>query len=273
MADPSDPHGQFGVYRRLVTAQLRGYLSYRASFAMDLLANALVPIVEVVSVLAMFQVTRSLGGFSAAEVLVMYGLSASAFALSDLVVGNIERIPQYVRQGLLDAVLVRPLPVLGQLLALDFTIRRVGRFVIATGILVGAALHAGITWTPVHLALAVVAVISGAALFGALFVMTATVAFWWIDSRELAASVTYGGRDFTAYPITVYNGAFRALFAYALGFGFVAYFPALGLLERADPLGLPGWLAWATPVVAGGAAVVAAAVWRIGVRHYRSTGS
>ena len=40
-----------------------------------------------------------------------------------------------------------------------------------------------------------------------------------------------------------------------------------------DPLGAPGWVAWGTPVVAVLAAGVAAAVWRIGIRHYRSTGS
>jgi len=104
-------------------------------------------------------------------------------------------------------------------------------------------------------------------------VATATVAFWWIDSGEFANGFTYGGRDFTSYPITVYSGFFRRVFAYGLGFGFVAYHPTLGLLGRPDPLGLPAWMAWSTPAVAAAACGLAALAWRSGVRHYRSTGS
>ena len=63
------------------------------------------------------------------------------------------------------------------------------------------------------------------------------------------------------------------MFAYGLGFGFVAYQPALVILGRADPLGLPAWAGFCSPLVALAAASVAAGVWRSGIRHYRSTGS
>jgi ABC-2 type transport system permease protein len=261
------------VYARLLVAQVRGHASYRSSFLLDLLGNALVPMIDLAALLAMFRVTRTLGGFSAADVVVMYGLAAVAFAIADLAVGNIEKLREYVRRGLLDAVLVRPLSVLGQLLALDFAIRRVARIVVA-GTVLGLALHrAGVVFRPSSVALLVLALVSGVVFFASVFVAGATVAFWWIDSGEFANAFTYGGREFTIYPITVYNGFFRGLFALGLGFGFVAYFPALGLLGRVDPLGLPGWMAWVAPGVALVALSVAGLMWRVGVRHYRSTGS
>jgi ABC-2 type transport system permease protein len=262
-----------GIYRGLIGAQVRGHASYRASFLLDLMANGAIPIIDIVAVFAMFQVTRTVGGFGAAEVIVMYGLSTTAFAMADLLVGNIEKIRVYVRQGLLDAVLVRPLPVLGQLVCIDFTIRRVARVVICVVVLAIALPVAGVDWTWARAALLVVVLVSGTAFFAAMFVGTATIAFWWIDSGEFANGFTYGGRDFTTYPVTVYNGFFRGLFAYAMGFAFVSYYPALALLGRADPLGLPEWLVWCAPLVAGLAAAFAAIIWRFGIRHYRSTGS
>jgi viologen exporter family transport system permease protein len=140
-------------------------------------------------------------------------------------------------------------------------------------LLVLATIRADLRLTPLRWALLVAMPVVGAVLFGAVFVATAAVAFWWIDSSEFANGFTYGGRDFTSYPITVYSGPFRRAFAYGLGFGFVAYYPALALLGRPDPLGAPGWLGYAAPLAALAAAGVAAVVWRIGVRHYRSTGS
>lgn len=203
----------------------------------------------------------------------MFGLSQTAFTAADLAVGNIEKLRMYVRTGLLDAVLVRPLRVLPQLLVLDVAMRRLGRVCYAVLLLVAALAYADIDWTPGRVAVAVSAPLAGTVLFAAVFVATATVAFWWIDSGELANSVTYGGREIAGYPMNVYSGWFRRLFTYGLGFGFVAYYPALYLLGRPDPLGLPPAAGWASPAVAAAAVAVAAVVWRTGVRQYRGTGS
>src|SRR5690606_27929518 len=115
---------------------------------------------------------------------------------------------------LLDAILVRPLSVLGQLLALDFTIRRISRVAVALAVLAGGLVTADIPWTPARVLLIVVAPFAGALFFGAVFVATATVAFWWIESGEFANGFTYGGKEFSSYPVTVYNGTFRWLFGY-----------------------------------------------------------
>ncbi|MBO4163160.1 ABC-2 family transporter protein [Micromonospora sp. MMS20-R2-23] len=261
------------AYRALLGAQARSQTAYRASFLLDLLGNVGATVFDVVTVLVIYGVTRELGGFTLRETLVMVGLSASAFAVADLLVGNIERLPTHVRTGLFDAVLLRPLGALPQLLLMNLPLRKVSRGVFGVGVLVVALTSAGIDWTPARVALAVVAPLAGVVFFGSLFVATATVSFWWVDSGELANSVTYGGRDFTTYPVTIFDGWFRAAFAYGLGFAFVSYQPALALLGRADPLGLPSWAGWAAPAVALVAAALAATAWRTGIRHYRSTGS
>jgi len=262
-----------GTYRHLIGAQARSQASYRTSFLIDLAGNVLVVGADLLAVLVLFRVTPELGGFAVAEVVLMFGLAGTGFALADLLVGNIERLRVYVRTGLLDAVLVRPLGVLPQLLALDFQVRRIGRLVYATSVLSFAVTYADIAWTPARVGLVVLAPLSGAVFFGAIFVAGATVAFWWVDSGEVANAFTYGGREFTSYPVSVYSGWFRRLFGYGLGFAFVAYYPALGLLGRPDPLGLPAWAAWAGPAVSALAAAAAGLLWRTGVRHYRSTGS
>ena len=53
---------------------------------------------------------------------------------------------------------------------------------------------------------------------------------------------------------------------------FVCYFPALYVLDKHDPLGLPSFLRFVSPLVAALAACAAGTVWRLAVRHYRSAG-
>ncbi|NUT32189.1 MAG: ABC transporter permease [Hamadaea sp.] len=240
---------------------------------MDMAGNLVILGGDLLALLVMFQVTDLLGGFTRPQVLVMFGLSAVSFGLADLAVGNIERIRVYVRTGTLDTVLVRPLGVLGQLLAVDFSIRRLSRVLYATAILAYALSAAGVMWTPAKVLLLAVTLPAGALFFSAIFVATATVAFWWIESGELGNIITYGGRDFTSYPLSIFGDWFRRMFGFGLGLGFVAYYPALALLGLPDPLGLPAWTGWVAFLVAPAAAAVAALIWRTGVRHYRSTGS
>jgi ABC-2 type transport system permease protein len=261
------------AYVALLGGQLRSIASYRASFVVELLSNVAVTALDVLAVLVLFRVTRTVGGFALPEALLMVSLSSLAFAWADLVVGNIDRLKTYVRLGTLDAVLVRPLSAFGQLVLMDLPLRKATRVLVALVVLVTALHVVDVDWTPARAALVVTAPLAGAVFFASIFVTSASLAFWWVESGEVGNAFTYGGRDFTAYPITVYGGWFRALFAYGLGFGFVAYHPALALLGRADPLGLPSWVGWASPLVALVAAGVAAAVWRLGIRHYRSTGS
>jgi ABC-2 type transport system permease protein len=259
-------------YLALLRAHVRSQAAYRASFAIDLAANVWSTAADVLAVLVLFGVTTTIGGFTRPEALVVVGLSACAFACADLAVGNVE-LRRYVRTGLLDAVLVRPLRPLPQLVLMDLPMRKLSRVGFAVAVLVAALWTGPVEWSPARVALAVLAPAAGAVYFAAIFVAASTVAFWWIESGEIASSVTYGGRDLTIYPMTVYDGLFRRFFGFGLGFAFVAYYPALALLDRPDPLGLPGWVGWVSPVVALPAAGAAALVWRIGVRHYRSTGS
>jgi len=265
--------GELRAYAALMAGQFRAMASYRASFVVELVSNVGGTALDVGTVFVLFRAGRVVGGFTLAEAILMASITAAGFVLADFAVGNVDRLTTYVRAGTLDAVLVRPLGVLPQLLLMDLPVRKALRVAIGVGMLgLGIRLN-HIHWTPGRGLLIVVAPVAAAVFFGAIFVLSASLSFWWVDSGEIGNGFTYGGRDFTSYPITVYGGWFRAIFAYALGFGFVAYQPALALLGRADPLGVPARAGYLSPLVALLVAAIAAVVWRAGVRHYRSTGS
>ncbi len=261
------------IYAKLVGAQGRAQASYRTSFWLDVIGSSVVVGADLLAIIVIFSRVPVLAGFTLEQALVFFAVALTSFSIADLLVGNIERMRVYVRMGTLDAMLTRPLGLLPQLLANDVGFRRTGRVIYALIVYVVALSYADVSWTPQRAVLAVVAPLSGALFYSSYFVATATVAIWWVESGELANALTYGGRDFASYPITVYSGWFRKLFAFGLGFAFVAYYPGLALLADPDPLGGPAWFGWASPLVGAASVVVAALIWRTGVRHYRSTGS
>lgn len=256
-----------------MASRLRGQLTYPGSFALDVVAQVLAQATELISLLVLFGQVSALGGFDAREVLLMYGLAATAFGLADLSVGQVERLPEYIRTGEFDVMLLRPLDTLAQVLTADVALKRLGRVVTGGAVLAWALTALPLTWTPATVWLAVTTPVCGAALLASVWVAANAVSFWLVDGRELANSVTYGSNFATSYPITVYQPWLRRVMCFAVPGAFVAYFPALGLLGRPDPLGLPSALRYAAPLVALVAVVVAGLVWRAGIHRYQGTGS
>ncbi|MGQ0573700.1 MAG: ABC transporter permease [Pseudonocardia sp.] len=262
-----------GVYGRIVASRVRSQLAYPASFALDVVAQLLTQGVELVAILVVFTQVSALGGFSVGEVLLMYGIAATAFGLADLTVGEIEELPELIRAGEFDVLLLRPLSTLAQVLTVDIALRRIGRVVTGAGVYAYALVTLDLTWSAPQVLVGLTAPVVGAVLIGAIFVGTNAVSFWLVDGREVANSFTYGSNFATSYPLTIFGPGLRRVLCFVVPAAFVAYFPALALLGRPDPLGLPDALRWCAPAVALLVVAVAATVWRFGVRHYQGTGS
>lgn len=261
------------AYRLIGGMWIRSTMAYRASFAMTTFANFAVTALDFVGILLMFSRVDALGGWPLPEVAFLYGLSSVAFGFADLAIGSMERLGQRVRDGTLDTLLVRPAPVLAQVAADRFALRRLGR--ITQGALVlGYALAAvDIDWTPLKVLLMPVIVVSGAGIFCAVFVAGAAFQFVAQDASEVQNAFTYGGATLLQYPPTVFGKELVRGVTFLLPLAFVTWVPAAYVLGRPIPLGLPQWVAFAPPLVAVACCALAGLAWRTGLRSYRSTGS
>ncbi|USQ88564.1 ABC transporter permease [Streptomyces phaeoluteigriseus] len=261
------------AYRLIAGMWIRSTMAYRLSFAITLVSGLLVTGLDFVAILLMFSRVDALGGYSLPEVAFLYGLSATSFGIADLVIGSTGRLGSRVRDGTLDTLLVRPAPVLAQVAADRFALRRVSR--ITQGALVlGYALAAtDVDWTVVKVLLVPVTLVSGAVIFGAVLVAGAAFQFVAQDAAEVQSAFTYGGQTLLQYPPTVFGKELVRAVTFVFPLAFVNWVPAAYVLGRPLPLDLPGWAAYAPPLVALTCCVPAGLAWRAGLRSYRSTGS
>ncbi|MEN3357998.1 MAG: viologen exporter family transport system permease protein [Mycobacteriales bacterium] len=260
------------AYALLLRSRLASQLVYRRSFALDLVGQAATVLLDLVEVLVVFHQVPVLSGFGVSDVLVMFGLSSVGFSLADLAVGQIDGLGEYVRTGTLDIMLVRPLSVLGQLVTTDLQARRLGRVGLGLGVLVVALARADVDWTPGRVALLLLTPVCGMVIFASLWVATSSVIFFLVEGQEFVSAFTYGGSYLAHWPLSVLNLAVARFFTFVLPNAFVAYLPAVAILGRTDPTGLPTWLAWCTPVAALWTVGLAGLAWRSGLRRYMGAG-
>jgi ABC-2 type transport system permease protein len=261
------------VYRSLVAASLRSQLAYPASFAMQCAGQALVQLQDMVVIVVLFSRVGEMGGFTRPEVLLIFGLAGISFGLADLLVGSLDRVGQLIRTGTLDALLLRPLPAMAQICGSEFALRRLGKVATSLAVLGYVLATSDIAWTPLRVAVLLITPLTGLVLLAAIWVAASASIFWLVEGQELPNTVTYGSGMFTSYPVSVFSGWLLRLMAFVIPGAFVAYYPALAILGKPDPLGLPPVLQYSAPLVAVLAAGVAALAWRAGLRHYVGTGS
>lgn len=261
------------AYRLVVGMWMRSTMAYRASFAMTALGNFAGTALDFVTIMLMFSHIHALGGFTLPEVALLYGTSSTSFGLADLLMGSMDRLGARVRDGTLDTLLLRPVPVLAQVAADRFALRRLGRPVQGAAVLGWSLLRLDVDWTPLKLVLLPVTLLAGAAIFCAVFVAGAAFQFWAGDAAEIQSSVTYGGNTMLQYPPGLFARDLVRGVTFVVPLAFVNWLPVLRILGRPDPLGLPGWVDLLGPAVAGLCCALAGLVWRAGIRSYRSTGS
>ena len=258
-------------YRAIAGMWMRASLAYPTSFWMMTVGGALVTGLDFVGLWLMFHTIDVLGGFTLPEIGLLYGATGLGIGVADLLIGSVERIGHHVRIGSLDTMMVRPVPLLVQVCADQFQLRRLSRIAQALVVLGWAGWF--VDWTLSRAAVALLMVVCSSAIFFCLFVGFSCVQFWTADSSEFANAFTYGGNTITQYPLTVFPRELVKSLTFVLPLAFVNWYPCLYLLGRPDPFGLPAWLQYAAPLPALALALVTGLVWRAGVRHYTSTGS
>ncbi|WP_312629503.1 ABC-2 family transporter protein [Pseudofrankia sp. BMG5.37] len=261
------------AYVLLVRVAFREAAQYRTSLALRSLTEAAATVLDLAAIGIVFAHLPALEGFSLAEVAFLYGTSALAFALAEAFVGPVDRLGWHIRDGRFDVVLIRPVSVLVQTATMAFSPQRVARAAQPAVIVVVSCLALHVRWTPDRVLLVPAMVLCGAVLAASAFVATAAVLFVAPDATVAVAASTQGSALAARYPMTVYGHHLAVLLTVVLPIGFVSWLPALHVLSRADPLGLPTALRFASPLVAAVSAGLAALAWRAGVRRYRSTGS
>lgn len=107
----------------------------------------------------------------------------------------------------------------------------------------------------------------GTAVFSGLFLIYASICFFTLEGLEFMNIFTDGAREYGKYPVCIYGKRVLQLCTFVVPYALIQYYPLLNLLDRGKPFYS------LLPLAACLFLVPCLLLWKIGVRHYTSSGS
>ena len=262
------------LYGHLIGVSIRSQMQYRVSFLLMSLGHFVTTGVEVFGIWALFARFGGLSTWTLPQVAFFYGVVNISFAFTDALARGFDLFgAQFVKTGNFDRLLLRPRSTVLQLAGHEFTLFRVGRLLQGV-IVLGWACHAlTLDWNAARVALLAFTLVATFLFFYGLVILGAVMSFWTTESLEIMNTLTYGGVETAQYPLAIYQKYFQRFFTFVIPLGMVTYFPILAILGIDDPLGSTRTMQTIAPAAGFVFFAITLLVWRIGVRHYTSTGS
>jgi len=246
------------VYRQYWRINLLTTLEYRTNFLLWFAFTIVYHGTAIAALWVMLNNFPSMNGWNFPNMAFLYALWMVGHALNSTFFSSVGEIPQWIRDGEFDRLLVRPLDELFQVIS-------------TPGAIFPDELLLALAFLVVAVAANHLAVTAGFVLLTALLI--STVAFWFVQVDALRWIALQLEQEFTRYPLSIYTRGVRLTLAFVIPFGFMNYFPASFFLHKADNgLGLPIVVGVFAPAVGLVFFLVAYAAWRFGLQRYQGVG-
>src|SRR5215468_10155086 len=245
-------------------------MSFKANFLLWMVVEVLWFLGQIVFFSIIFGSVNRIGDWSKWEVVLLVGthqIIAQIFQAFFFV--NVANVPELVRTGKLDSLLVLPIDSQFAVSTKQFGLDSVVNAILGGAVVVISLTRLGVVPHPVHILLYLVAIGFGIAIHYSIMLNLAAVSFWIVRAQGLV----YGYFNFlniARYPDVIYPRLFRLIFGWFIPVVIVANIPARLLIKS---LGQPTWLMIHLVVAGTIAALISRAFWRWALRHYSSASS
>jgi len=149
-----------------------------------------------------------------------------------------------------------------------FDLKGLTQFFVGIILLVYASAQLNLDWSLLRFSLLLITLFS-AALVQISIIVAATCAAFWVINAWPVLGLAWKLREFSPYPMSIFDGAFRFVFTFVIPIGFVAFYPSQLFLrpEEISPL------IYLSPIIGIGMFAITYWIWTKGVNSYTGTGS
>jgi ABC-2 type transport system permease protein len=245
-------------------------MSFKANFLLWMIVEVLWFCGQIVFFSIIFGQVDRIGDWTKWEVVLLVGTHQMIAQLfQGFFFVNVANIPELVRTGRLDSLLVLPIDSQFAVSTKQFGLDSMINAALGGVVVCVSLSQLGIVPNPMSILLYLTALGFGVAVHYSIMLSLAAVSFWIVRAQGLV----YGYFNFlniARYPDVIFPRIFRFVFGWIIPVVIIANIPARLLIK---PLGQPGWLMLHLVIASTIIFWLSRFFWRFALRHYSSASS
>lgn len=264
------------VMAYLCKCRIKAVAQYKLAFVVGIVAQWISTLADVIALYIMVTSFRNLNGWTAYEVLFLFGFARLGFCVGSMFSFDVFRyFPGFVSEGGIDDLLTKPMHPLANLVGRNFNAGYFSDFTISIGLIVFSLVMLGI-----RLAALQMLWLTLCALGAAMINCAAQLYLAFYSIRNIGQSpmtpIYWNLRGYLDYPMSVFCGRSRVMqiiFTVLLPYGFMAFYPSQYFLGKSDFMMFHPIVAYLTPAIGLLALIVIVTYFNRIIRTYRSSGT
>jgi ABC-2 type transport system permease protein len=243
----------------------RTLVEYRADTVITLFTGLLIQAGSLAFIAIIFSRIPKIAGWSFYELVFIYAFSVTGKALSEVFLNASFTLNGFIRRGMLDIFLTRPVGPLFQAIGISQEMNGMG--MAATGMIIMsyAGSHLSIDWSMGKIFFTALAVICSMLIYFSVLMFLQVITFWILEIRNLIYPIAWMF-DFTRYPLEIFHPVIRFLLVFIIPYAMASFYPAACILRGGEY----SWAFWGVPLFTAAILFFMYRFWLIGLKRYSS---
>ena len=260
---------EFKVYISMLRMHLLSGLEYKGWWLM-VLQVLFVVVTDPIATIFLFSRFGSIGPWTLERIMLIYAIAVTSFGLAESLCRGFDYFPwKMIRSGDFDRLLLRTRTLFVQVAGSFFHIHRLSRVVAGITVIFWSLHRQGIILNAASGLILLLALMGGALMYCGVFVFSSGIAFFTIKALDWIYIFTNASYQVTRCPVEYMPRTLYRVFTFFLPILLISYYPA----SAACGWGESVWKGCLALPAGSMFLLFSLLVWRIGVKHYKSTGS
>ena len=257
------------LYFKYIKMHILAGLEYKGWWMMCV-QTAFIVVTDPIAVVLMFLRFGGVGEWQMGDILLIYCLAVTSFGLAEVFCRGFDSFPwRMLRSGDFDRLLLRPRSLFTQVSASIFHMHRIPRPVTGMIAIVWLLVRLKVPFGPVNILVLILSLCGGLLTYSGVFIMTSGIAFFTIKGLDWIFIFTNASYQVTKCPVEYMPRILWGVFTFFMPMLVISYYPASLICGWGEPK-FTGFLALPAGAAFLGFSLL---IWKVGVRHYKSTGS
>lgn len=258
----------FRLYFLIEAQYIKSKMQYRDDFLISTIGMAFASLTTIAVFWVLFDTIPELAGWSFNQLIFIYAFYLLAISPMQVFFDHFWQLRFHVIEGRFIKYYFRPLNMMFYYISEMFDIKGIMQVFLGIALMIYASSLLALEWNLLRILLLLVTLFSASLVIISIMIISASATFWIYNSYPVM-DLAWRLREYSPYPMTIFDGFFKILFTYIIPIGFVAFYPSQIFLQP----DMVSPLIYFSPLVGIGMFALAYWVWTKGVNSYTGTGS